>query len=187
MDDKVRCFGEAFRTLRPGGRLVVCAWLANSTPHPWQVRHLLKPICQEGRLPGLGDEGEYVDLLRRTGFAVSSVEDVSAAVARTWSVCVRRAVRKFAADSQYRRFLLHGNARDRIFAVTLFRMLLAYRTGAMRYVGTDCQQGNRLRGRGPDGRSNDEPKSTTGALTIIEPPAPAPLVVPTMVAWVKPQ
>lgn len=134
MDDKVRCFGEAFRTLRPGGRLVVCAWLANSTPHPWHVRHLLKPICQEGRLPGLGDEGEYVDLLRRTGFAVSSVEDVSAAVARTWSVCVRRAVRKFAADSQYRRFLLHGNARDRIFAVTLFRMLLAYRTGAMRYV-----------------------------------------------------
>ena len=134
MDDKVRCFGEAFRTLRPGGRLVVCAWLANSTPHPWHVRHLLKPICQEGRLPGLGDEGEYVDLLRRTGFAVSSVEDVSAAVARTWSVCVRRAVRKFAADSQYRRFLLLGNARDRIFAVTLFRMLLAYRTGAMRYV-----------------------------------------------------
>ena len=100
MDDKLRCFGEAFRTLRPGGRLVVCAWLANSTPHPWQVRHLLKPICQEGRLPGLGDEAEYVDLLRRTGFAVSSVEDVSAAVARTWSVCVRRAVRKFAADSQ---------------------------------------------------------------------------------------
>ena len=52
MDDKVRCFAEAFRTLRPGGRLVVCAWLANRTPRPWHVRHLLEPICQEGRLPG---------------------------------------------------------------------------------------------------------------------------------------
>jgi hypothetical protein len=39
--------------------------------------------CQEGRLPGLGDEAEYVHLLCRAGFAVSSVEDVSAAVART--------------------------------------------------------------------------------------------------------
>jgi tocopherol O-methyltransferase len=134
MDDKVRCFAEAFRTLRSGGRLVVCAWLANRTPRPWHVRHLLKPICQEGRLPGLGEEAEYEDMLRRAGFAVSSVEDISAAVARTWSVCVRRAVCRLATDSQYRRFVLRGNAHDRIFAITLFRMLLAYRTGAMRYA-----------------------------------------------------
>jgi cyclopropane fatty-acyl-phospholipid synthase-like methyltransferase len=134
MDDKVRCFAEAFRTLRPGGRLVVCAWLANRTPRPWHVRHLLRPICQEGRLPGIGDEAEYMDLLRRAGFAVSNVEDISTAVARTWSVCVRRAVRRLAADSQYQRFVLRGNAHDRIFAITLFRMLLAYRTGAMRYA-----------------------------------------------------
>jgi hypothetical protein len=49
MDDKVRCFAEAFRTLRPGGRLVVCAWLANRTPRPWHVLHLLRPSCQKGR------------------------------------------------------------------------------------------------------------------------------------------
>jgi hypothetical protein len=67
MDDKERCFAEAFRTLRPGGQLVVCAWLANRTLRRWHVRYLLKPICQEGRLPGLGDEAEYVDLLRRAG------------------------------------------------------------------------------------------------------------------------
>ncbi len=134
MEDKVRCFAEAFRILRPGGRLVVCAWLANRAPRPWHVRYLLEPICQEGRLPGLGDEVEYVDLLRRAGFAVSSVEDVSTAVARTWSVCIRRAVRRLITDTRYRRFLLSGDARDRIFAITLFRMLLAYRTGAMRYA-----------------------------------------------------
>ena len=133
MDDKRRCFAEAFRTLRPGGRLVVCAWLANRMPRRWHVRYLLQPICDEGRLPGLGDEAEYVDLLRQAGFAVSKAEDVSAAVARTWSVCVRRAVRGLVADSRYRRFILRGDTRDRIFAVTLFRMVLAFRTGAMRY------------------------------------------------------
>jgi tocopherol O-methyltransferase len=134
MEDKVCCFAEAFRTLRPGGRLVVCTWLANPSPRPWHVRHLLKPICQEGRLPGLGDQAEYEDLLRRAGFAVSSVEDISVAVARTWSVCVRRAVRRLITNSRYQRFVFRGDARDRIFAVTLFRMLLAYRTGAMCYA-----------------------------------------------------
>ncbi len=142
MDDKARCFAEAFRTLRPGGRLIVCAWLACDAPRPWHVRHLLEPICREGRLPGLGDQAEYVDLLRAAGFAISGVEDISAAVARTWSVCVRRAVRRLATDSRYRRFLLHGNARDRVFAVTLLRLLLAYRTGAMRYTVLTATKGH---------------------------------------------
>ena len=132
--DKARCFAEVFRTLRPGGRLVVCAWLASHAPRPWQVRHLLEPICREGRLVGLGDEREYVEMLRRAGFAVLGVEDISAAVARTWSICVRRVARRLATDTRYRRFLLNGNACDRVFAVTLFRLLLAYRTGAMRYA-----------------------------------------------------
>jgi tocopherol O-methyltransferase len=47
---------------------------------------------------------------------------------------VNRALRRLATDSRYLRFVLRGHARDRIFAVTLFRLLLAYRTGAMRYV-----------------------------------------------------
>ena len=51
MADKERFFAEANRVLRPGGRLVVCAWLAAPAPSRWQVRHLLEPICGEGRLP----------------------------------------------------------------------------------------------------------------------------------------
>jgi tocopherol O-methyltransferase len=134
MEDKARCFAEAFRILRPGGRLVVCAWLAARAPRPWQVRHLLEPICREGRLPGLGDAAEYVGLIRGAGFAVGSVEDISDAVARTWSVCVRRVLRGLATDPRYRRLALHGETRDRKFALTLLRMPLAYRTGAMRYA-----------------------------------------------------
>jgi tocopherol O-methyltransferase len=134
MDDKIRCFAEAFRTLRPAGRLIVCAWLASDTPRPWQVRHLLEPICREGRLPGLGNAAEYVALLQMAGFAVPSVQDISSAVARTWSVCLRRGLHRLATDSRYRRFLFRGSARDRIFAITMVRLLLAYRTGAMRYA-----------------------------------------------------
>jgi tocopherol O-methyltransferase len=134
MADKVRCFAEVFRTLRPGGRLIVCAWLASDAPRPWHVRHLLEPICREGRLPGLANEAEYVDMLGRVGFVMSRVEVISDAVGRTWSVCVRRALRRLATDSRYQRFMFRRTARDRVFAITLFRLLLAYRTGAMRYA-----------------------------------------------------
>ena len=45
MGDKQRAFAEMARVLKPGGRLAVCAWLANEDAKPWQVRHLLRPIC----------------------------------------------------------------------------------------------------------------------------------------------
>jgi SAM-dependent methyltransferase len=59
MADKEGLFLEVARTLKPGGRFVVCAWLSEDRPSRWRVRHLLEPICREGRLPGMGTRGEY--------------------------------------------------------------------------------------------------------------------------------
>ena len=38
MTDKPRFFAEAHRVLKPGGRLVVCAWLAATAPRRWEVQ-----------------------------------------------------------------------------------------------------------------------------------------------------
>lgn len=133
MADKQRFFEEAFRTLRPGGRFGVCAWLAREDAHCWEVRHLLEPICREGRLPSMGTETEYRLMAENAGLAVESFEDLSRQVRRTWSICIRRVIGKLATDARYRRFLRDADARDRVFALSLLRIFLAYRTGSMRY------------------------------------------------------
>ena len=74
MPDKPRFFSEASRLLRPGGRLVVCSWLAKEAASDWETRFLLEPICREGRMPGIGTANEYKRFYEAAGFAVDHFE-----------------------------------------------------------------------------------------------------------------
>jgi tocopherol O-methyltransferase len=133
MPDKQCFFDEAFRTLRPGGVFGIYAWLAKTQPRAWEVRHLLEPICREGRLPSMGDEADYRAMAEAAGFRVELVWDISDQVRRTWWICLRRVIGKVATEARYRRFLMQRSAENRVFAVTLVRLLAAYRTRSMRY------------------------------------------------------
>lgn len=134
MPDKVAVFREAARVLRPEGRLVVCAWTAARQPKPWHRRRLLDPIRREGRLAGLDREEDYVNWITAAGLSVTGRDDVSEHVAKTWSICARRLLLGLVVDPRYARFLLDGRNDSRVFAKTLPRLWLAYRTGALRYV-----------------------------------------------------
>lgn len=133
MEDKARFFSEAFRTLRPRGCLGVCAWLARESPHSWEVKHLLEPVCREERLPSMGTESEYRALASAAGFQVAIFEDPSRYVRRAWTICAYRLAGKLLTRPDYRRFIGNKGAENRVFALSLLRILLAYRTGSMRY------------------------------------------------------
>jgi tocopherol O-methyltransferase len=133
MVDKARFFAEAFRLLRPGGRFVVCAWLEGDGLHPWEVRHLLKPICSEGRLPSMGSRSDYEALAAAAGFNLAGYDDISRNVRRTWAICLRRMLGKMVTDAELRRLALSDTTRSRDFILSLPRLILALRTGAMRY------------------------------------------------------
>jgi tocopherol O-methyltransferase len=133
MVDKQRFFDEAWRVLRPGGRLVVCAWLAKSAPSRFEVRHLLEPICREGRLPSMGSREDYEALAARGGFAPASFADISREVRRTWTICLRRVALGLLTDPDLRRLAFSRSTRNRSFLLSLPRLIWALRTGAMRY------------------------------------------------------
>ena len=133
MVDKPKFFAEVARTLKPGGRFANCVWLSSEKPSPAAINHLLEPICREGRLPSMGSESEYRAMMAQAGLEVVGFEDLTAQVWRTWWLCLTRAAKGIVTDRTYRSFLLDGRNSDRSFAITLLRILWAYRSGAMRY------------------------------------------------------
>ena len=132
MPDKAQFFAEAHRLLRPGGRCIVVAWLSREAPGAWESKHLLAPICTEGRLPGMASMKEYRDLLEDAGFRHLSFVDLTRNVKKTWNVCALRVIARFFQDASFRRVLFDRRLANRIFAKAVFRIWLAYQIGAMR-------------------------------------------------------
>ena len=120
----------------PAGGWCVCVWLAAERPKRWEVRHLLEPICREGRLPSMGSESDYRAMAAAAGFATTGFEDVSRQVRRTWDIIIADVARRLATSARYRAFLRDARARNRIFVATLPRLALAYRSGrdALRHL-----------------------------------------------------
>jgi len=126
-------FAESARVLKPGGRLVVCAWLTHEHPRGWEKRWLIGPICREGRMRGMETVAEYHRLGGAAGLEPLAVHDVSHQVKKTWPICAGRVARGFVRDPAHRRFLLREGGPNRVFALTLLRIWLAYELGSMRY------------------------------------------------------
>lgn len=133
MPDKRRALSETARVLKPAGRLVMCVWMANDQSGRWVSRHLLEPICRQGRLAGLATETDYRRLLEATGFEIDEYDDASRNVRKTWAICIARTIKAIGRDRKYRRFLLDSKVRNREFFLTMFRIFMAYAIGAMQY------------------------------------------------------
>ena len=132
MPDLRKFFQEAYRVLRPGGSLRICAWLSKKNPNDWEMKHLLKPICEEGRLR-LCSVSEYKQLMSETGFSDYHYEDITDQVKKTWTLCIQRCALKFLTDPKYLRFFLKGSSSNKKFLLSLLRIRAAYESKSMTY------------------------------------------------------
>ncbi len=126
-------FAEIQRVLIDGGLAAMTVWMTEPNPQGWRVRWLLEPICREGRLAGMGSQAEYTAIIRENGLEIDVFEDWSRQVRKTWIICARRLGFNLLTSRKYWRALLDRTNSNRVFALTLFRLLIAYYIGAMRY------------------------------------------------------
>ena len=133
MPDKPAFFAEAFRVLRPGGRCVVNAWLAKEGASGLEDRFILEPVCREGRMPSMGTATDYQRFFEAAGFEFEAFQDITRRVKRTWPICAYRFFIGLCRNPAYARFLFNQHSHNRIFALTMLRIWLAYNTGSMRY------------------------------------------------------
>jgi len=131
--DKEAYFREMHRVLKPSGRAAITVWMHNNDPRAWQVGHLIEPICYEGRLAGMGTADEYRELIEAAGLVVDDYQDWIRRVRKTWWICLRHLTERLFTSREYRRALRDKGLENRVFAVTLLRILFAYHIGVMRY------------------------------------------------------
>lgn len=133
IQDKKEFFRKAFQLLEPGGTFAIAVWSAAEDASAWQQKTLLGPICDEGRMPDLLTGSAWKRLIEDAGFTLTHEQDVARQVKKTWAICCGRLMRKVVTDASYRKFLWNDPAKDKVFALTLFRLYAAFETKAMSY------------------------------------------------------
>lgn len=126
--DKPAFFRKAAKWLKPGGRMMICAWLAGDEPLDDAQRQQVYDVCEGFLCPSLATAADYRGWMEEAGLAFAGFDDWTDRVTETWEICRRRTTGG----------LLHRLAStvDRNLALFLDRfttILNAYRTGAMRY------------------------------------------------------
>ncbi|MEO7413739.1 MAG: methyltransferase domain-containing protein, partial [Opitutaceae bacterium] len=125
--DKRQFISTCAKSLKPGGRLAICAWLAGESLNA-ERRALVEDVCRGMLCPSLGTMADYVTWMKDSGLEILSADDITANVARTWDLC--RPVLNFPL---VKTMLAVGSPKLHAFANSFTSIAEAYRTGAMAY------------------------------------------------------
>ncbi len=123
---------QSYRVLKPGKRMALAVWLRDPASPKFLDRWLNDFIVSEGRLARM----MYTDDLTQSvakAFRIVSIRDVSRQVRRTWWHCAKRVFVQFFRSAEFRKRCFDPKFENRIFAITVFRILLSYYLGSMRY------------------------------------------------------
>lgn len=130
--NKKRFFEEVKRTLKPGRRFAMTAWLAGENLSAMDKSLILEPICSEGRLPSLFTKNEVMELISSSDLQFIEHVDLSDKVWKTWLISVKEVMGLFKSPEGIRYFM-NSQKKERKFALSVLRILAGYRKGCFRY------------------------------------------------------
>jgi len=81
---KANFFRSTSLLLKPGGKFVIADWFKSNFLTEKEERKYIKPIEKAMLVPRLESPASYMNYMNRAGLNVTSFEDASAKVARTW-------------------------------------------------------------------------------------------------------
>lgn len=125
---------EAFRLLRPGGRLLISEYMLREVPRlSAEERAYLQPWLNGWAMPSLLSPGEYAELMGRAGFGGLRRYDLTAAVAPSLARLERITSRLLPAGRLLRTARAMGKT-DFANLVATVRQMDALERGLWRYV-----------------------------------------------------
>lgn len=131
MPDKLAFFQELARTLRPGGRAALTCW-TTASDLGFLDALLIKRLCRDGALPSLESLPELRGFAEQTNLRLTKHRDLTREVEPTWGRIGGRMLRS-SIDLRFLGRALRVGILRPAFAFTIPAMILAYRTGALRY------------------------------------------------------
>lgn len=84
--DKQMFIQQAFRVLKPGGRLMLATWCSGADEYAGLQAKQYRKLCVSLKLPYMPTIDCYAKLLQRQGFVINQALDWSTNVKETWTV-----------------------------------------------------------------------------------------------------
>ncbi len=84
--DKSLFFRQAYRVLKPGGKLMLAAWCSSQDEYTDDDAREYIKLCKSFNIPYLPSISFYPKLIEDAGFIVSKTEDWSNKVVKTWTM-----------------------------------------------------------------------------------------------------
>jgi tocopherol O-methyltransferase len=127
--DKAGFIELCARSLKSGGALALCAWLADENAKATtEGAHLIEVVCDGMFCPSLASLHDYMGWMRESGFDEIEAEDITGNVEETWRRCAALARRP-----EIKALLMVSDARTRRFVQAFEAIQQAYQSGAMAY------------------------------------------------------
>lgn len=126
--DKNLFFNQAFRVLKPGGKLMLATWCSSCEEYEGHQAKQYQKLCHAFDVPYMPTIGWYANLLKEENFTVNAAYDWTPYVAKSWDIGVSLA----NAYSFWKVFKMSG-FRGLLFARQIKLMQKAFHENRVRY------------------------------------------------------